>query len=77
MSTLLTQDNAELRQQLKSGFKRTVNWNKYQSDPKIYAQNQYLNCLVDPSFQEVNRLFVFPLENETDKHPIQNIIFQK
>ena len=32
--TLSTQDNAKLLQQLKSGFKRTINWNKYQSDPK-------------------------------------------
>ena len=38
--TLSTQDNAKLLQQLKSGFKRTINWNKYQSDPKAYAQNQ-------------------------------------
>ena len=45
-----TQDNAKLLQQLKSGFKRTINWNKYQSNPKTYAQNQYLNHLVDPSF---------------------------
>ena len=29
--TLTTQDNANLLQQLKSGFKRTINWNKYQS----------------------------------------------
>ena len=27
--TLLTQDNAKLLQQLKSGFKRVINWNKY------------------------------------------------
>ena len=27
--TLLTQDNCKLLQQLKSGFKRTFNWNKY------------------------------------------------
>ena len=29
--TLSTQDNAKLLQQLKSGFIRTINWNKYQS----------------------------------------------
>ena len=52
--TLSTQDNAKLLQQLKSGFKRTINWNKYQSDPKTYAQNRYLNHLVNPSFQGVN-----------------------
>ena len=27
--TLSTQDNARLLEQLKSGFKRTTNWNKY------------------------------------------------
>ena len=27
--TLSTQDNAKLLQQLKSNFKRTINWNKY------------------------------------------------
>ena len=33
--TLSTQDNAKLLQQLKSGFKSTINWNKYQSSIKI------------------------------------------
>ena len=54
---LSTQDNAKLLQQLKSEFKRTINWNKYQSDLKTYAQNRYLNHSLDPSFQVVNRLF--------------------
>ena len=27
--TLSTQDNVKLLQQLESGFKRTINWNKY------------------------------------------------
>ena len=62
--TLSTQDNAKLLQQLKSGFKRTINWNKYQSDPTIFIQNQYLNHLVDPSFERVNRCFVLSFENE-------------
>ena len=29
--TLSQQDNAKLLQQLKSGFKRVINWNKYQN----------------------------------------------
>ena len=33
--TLSTNDNAELLQQLKSGFKRTINWNKYRSKVTI------------------------------------------
>ena len=32
--TLSTQDNAKLLQQLKSSFKRTINWNKYESNIK-------------------------------------------
>ena len=35
--TLSTQGNAKLLQQLKSGFKRTINWNKYESNIKTFA----------------------------------------
>ena len=50
--TLSTQDNEKLLQQLKTGFKRTTDWNKYQLEPKIYKQNRYLNQLIDPTFQK-------------------------
>ena len=53
--TLSTQGNSKLLQQLKSGFKRTVNWNKYLSKPELLARNSNLNHLVEPSFQEVNK----------------------
>ena len=56
--TLSTQDNVKLLQQLKSGFKRIFNWNTYESSSKTYAQNRYLNHLINPSFQGVNILFV-------------------
>ena len=65
--TLSTQDNAKLLQQLKSGFKRTINWNKYESSIKTFAQNRYLNHLINPSFQGVNRLFVLSFGNENDR----------
>ena len=50
--TLSTQDNAKLFQQLKSGFKRTINWNKCESSVQRFAQNRCLNYLINPSFQE-------------------------
>ena len=56
--TLSTQDNAKLLQQLKSGFKRTINWNKYEPRVIVEQQNRYLDFLINPSFQVVNRLFV-------------------
>ena len=63
--TLSTQDNAKLLQQLKTGFKRTINWNKYQS--KIITEGEYLDFLIDRAFQGVNRLFVLSFENENDR----------
>ena len=41
--TLSTQDNTELLQQLKSGFKGTISQNKYLSKPELLAQNANLN----------------------------------
>ena len=74
---LPNQDTVKLLQQLKSGFKRTINWSKYQSDPKAYAQNQYLNDLIDPSLEEVNRPFVLSFENEDDIRSHSNYYFPK
>ena len=65
--TLSTQDNAKLLPQLKSGFKRTISWNKYLSNPGLLAQNPNLNHLVEPSFQGVNRLFVLAFENDAQR----------
>ena len=65
--TLSTQENTKFFQQLKSGFKRVINWNKYLSKPELLAQNPNLNHLIEPSFQGVNRLFVLAFENDDDR----------
>ena len=65
--TLSTQENTKFFQQLKSGFKRVINWNKYLSKPELLAQNTNLNHLVKPSFQGVNRLFVLAFENDDNR----------
>ena len=62
--TLSTQDNAKLLPQLKSGFKRTISWNKYRAKPELLAQNPNLDHLIEPSFQGVNRLSVLTFEND-------------
>ena len=56
--TLSTQDNVKLLEQLKSGFERTINWNKYEPKVTVQEGNRYLDFVVTPSFQGVNRLFV-------------------
>ena len=65
--TLSTQENTKFLQQLKSGFKRVINWNKYLSKPELLEQNPNLNHLVEPSFQGVNRLFVLAFEGDAQR----------
>ena len=66
----------KLLQQLKSGFERTINWNKCQSNVTLQEQNLYLDYLIDPAFQGVNRLFVLSYENNVLKHNTQDIFFE-
>ena len=65
--TLSTQDNAKLLPQLKSGFKRTISWNKYLAKPELLAKNANLNHLIEPGFQGVNSLFVLAFEDEAQR----------
>ena len=67
--TLPTKENAKLLQQLKSGFKRVINWNKYLSKPELLSRNSNLNYLIEPRFQGVNRLFILAFENDTQRIP--------
>ena len=65
--TLSTQENTKFLHQLKSGFKRVINWNKYLSKPELLAQNPNLNHLVEPSSQGVNRFFVLAFEDDAQR----------
>ena len=56
--TLSTQDNAKLPEQLKSVFERTINWNRCEPKVTVEQQNRYLDLLISPSVQVVNRLFI-------------------
>ena len=61
----LSKENDEKRlDQLKSGFKRTIKWNKYRSQMTIQPQNNNLNYSIDPTFTKVNRLFVLSFTNK-------------
>ena len=75
--TLSTQDNAKSLQKLKSGLKRTINWNKCESNIKTSAQNRYLNHLINPSFQGVTDFLYYLLKMKMAGHHTQLIIFQK
>ena len=56
--TLSKENDIKLLEELKSEFKKTIKWNKYQLQMAIQNNNNNLNYLIDPTFTNVNRLFV-------------------
>ena len=70
--TLSTEDDNNFLQQLKSGFKRTLKWNKYRSEMTNQTITNNLNYLIDPTFIKVNRL-----KMKKKEHLFQSITHQK
>ena len=66
--TLSKDDEIKLITNLKSGFKTEIIWNKYRSQMTTEAVNNNLNILIDPTFTNVNRLFVLAYQNADDRH---------
>ena len=65
--TLSKDDEIKLLANLKSGFRREIIWNKYRSQMTTEAVNNNLNILIDPTFTNVNRLFVLAYQNADDR----------
>ena len=69
---LSCEEDNELLNQLKSGFKRIIKWNKYMSQMSNQTANNNLNYLIDPTFSNVNRSFVLSFENEESRTSFSN-----
>ena len=65
--TLSIQDNPKLLEQLNYGFKRKINWNKYQSKISTSRRNKYFDYWINPSFQRINIPFVLSFEGEVKR----------
>ena len=65
--TLSAENDNKLLGQLKARFKITIKWHKYRSEMPNQTKNNNLNYLIDPTFTNVNRLFVLSFENENDR----------
>ena len=65
--TLSAENDNKHLEKLKTGFKRTIKWNKYRSEMRIQAKNNNINYLIDPTFTKLDRLFVLSYENEEDR----------
>ena len=75
--TLSIENDNNFLEQLKSGFKSTIKWNKYKSEMTNQTKTDHLNYLIDPTFNKVNRLFVLLIENEEGRASFLGIMYQK
>ena len=70
--TLWAQGNKKLLQQLKTDFKRTNTWKKYQSEITLTTRNRCLNNLIDPV---LNRLSVSSFKNDAHRRSHMRFFF--
>ena len=75
--TLSKDDEIKLLTNLKSGFKREIIWNKYRSQMTTDAINNNLNILIDPTFTNVNRLFVLDIRMLMIDNHMMNFIYRR
>ena len=60
--TLSKENDIKLLEKLKSGYKKTMKWNKYRWQMTIQNNNNNFNYLIDPTFTNASRLFVLSFE---------------
>ena len=70
-------DEIKLLTILKSGFTREIMWNKYRSQMTTEAANNNLNILIDPTFTNVNRLFVLAYQNADNRQSFSTFYLPK
>ena len=75
--TLSKDDKIKLLTNLKSGFNREIIWNKYRSQMTTEAINNNLNILIDPTFTNVNRLFVLAYRTADDRQSFSQFYLPK
>ena len=75
--TFSKDDEIKLLTNLKSGFTREIEWNKYRSQMTTEAINNNLNILIDPTFTNVNRLFVLAYQNADDRQSFSQFYLPK
>ena len=75
--TLSKDDEIKLLTNLKSGFTREIEWNKYRSQMTTEVINNNLNILIDPIFTNVNRLFVLAYQTADDRQSFSQFYLPK
>ena len=61
--TLSINDNIKFLENIKQVFKRKISWIKYRSEITTQPKKNNLDYLIDPTFRNINRLFVLSFKN--------------
>ena len=67
----LSINNIKFLENIKEGFKISIFWNKYRSEiitqtKKNKQTKNNLDCLIDLTFRNINRLFVLSFKNDNN-----------
>ena len=72
--TVSKENGTKLLEQLKTGFKRTIKWNKYRSQMTVQSNNNNLNYLINSTFTRVSTDCLFCHLKELKKTMLKKII---
>ena len=64
--TLSNKNNMDFWENIKQVFKKTISGNKYRYEITAKSKNNSLDYLLDPTFRNINRLFVLSFKNGDD-----------
>ena len=59
-------DNIKFFENIKQGFIRAISLNKYRCEIITQPKNNNLDYLIDPTFSNINRLFILSFKNGYD-----------
>ena len=74
---VVTEDNEKLLRSLNLRFERAINWIKHQLEVVMQTKNQYLDYLVDLTFQKLTGCLFYHLKITRSEEDIQNAFFLK
>ena len=66
--TLSINDKIKFLEIIKQVFKWKIYWNKFRSEITTQSKSNNLDCLIDPTFRNINRLFALSFQDVNDDH---------
>ena len=64
--SLCLNDSIEFLENIKQGCRRTVSKNKFRAEITTQPKKNNLDYMIDPTFRNVNRFFIFSFKNGED-----------